>query len=113
MAFEHARVIEVRHGGRTVGALAPGAGVTEFQYDPLWLRTGIELAEKLQKIHKSSYQSERLERLFAHGKVSEAVRAGRPYRDVAALMDAETKAFREKRERYLLYPKDACPPRGG
>jgi serine/threonine-protein kinase HipA len=50
MAFEHARVVEVRHEGRTVGALAPGVGVTEFQYDPAWLRTGIELAPFLMPI---------------------------------------------------------------
>ena len=44
MAFEHTRVIEVRYDGRTVGAAVPGAGVTAFQYDPGWLRTGVELA---------------------------------------------------------------------
>lgn len=44
MAFEHTRVIEVRYAGRTVGAVVPGTGVTAFQYDPDWLRTGIELA---------------------------------------------------------------------
>lgn len=50
MAFEHARVIEVRYAGRTVGALAPGAGVVAFQYDPGWLRAGIELAPFLMPI---------------------------------------------------------------
>jgi serine/threonine-protein kinase HipA len=50
MAFEHTHLIEVRYAGRTVGALAPGAGVTEFQYDPKWLRTGIELAPFLMPV---------------------------------------------------------------
>ncbi len=50
MAFEHARIIEVRYAGRTVGALAPGAGVTAFQYDAGWLRTGIELAPFLMPV---------------------------------------------------------------
>ncbi|OJX71280.1 MAG: hypothetical protein BGO95_09580 [Micrococcales bacterium 73-13] len=50
MAFEHTRVIEVRYAGRTVGALAPGAGVTAFQYDAAWLRTGTELAPFLMPV---------------------------------------------------------------
>jgi len=44
VAFEHTRVVEVRYLGRTVGALVPGTGVTAFQYDPAWLRTGTEIA---------------------------------------------------------------------
>ena len=44
MAFEHSRLIEVRHGGRTVGALSPDRGATAFQYDSSWRRHGIELA---------------------------------------------------------------------
>ena len=50
MAFEHTRVIEVRYEGRTVGALATGSGSAEFQYDPRWLRTGIELAPFLMPV---------------------------------------------------------------
>jgi len=50
VAFEHTRVVEVRLGGRTVGALAPGQGVTQFQYDPAWIRTGIELAPFLMPL---------------------------------------------------------------
>lgn len=52
MAFEHTRLVEVRYAGRTVGALAPGRGVTAFQYDPAWLRTGLELAPFLMPIER-------------------------------------------------------------
>lgn len=44
MAFEHTRLIEVRHGGRTVGALSPDRGTIAFQYDASWRRRRIELA---------------------------------------------------------------------
>jgi len=44
MAFEHTRLVEVRHGGRTVGALSPDRGAVAFQYDAGWRKHGIELA---------------------------------------------------------------------
>lgn len=48
MAFNHATVVEVRAFGRTVGAVAAGStrGYT-FEYDPAWVRTGIQLAPVL------------------------------------------------------------------
>ncbi len=54
MAFQHADLIEVRYADATVGALAPGAGATRFQYDPAWLRRGIELAPFLLPIGEGS-----------------------------------------------------------
>lgn len=53
MAFRHPQLIEVRSGDATVGALAPGRAVGDairFQYDPGWLRRGIELAPFLLPI---------------------------------------------------------------
>jgi len=50
VAFEHTRLIEVRYAGRTVGAAVPGTGSTAFQYDPAWLRSGIELAPFLMPL---------------------------------------------------------------
>lgn len=45
MAFEHATVVEVRAFGERVGALAAGArrGYA-FEYEPSWVRSGIQLA---------------------------------------------------------------------
>lgn len=44
--YQPAGVVEVRCWGRTVGAVArnPATGYYAFEYDPAWLRTGIELA---------------------------------------------------------------------
>ncbi len=50
MAFDHTALIEVRYADRTVGALVPGRGATAFQYDPSWLREGIELAPFLMPV---------------------------------------------------------------
>jgi len=50
MAIRHPDLIEVVLDGRTVGAIAPGAGTTRFQYDSSWLRLGIELAPFLLPI---------------------------------------------------------------
>ncbi len=48
MAFIHATVVEVRAFGRTVGAIAAGStrGYS-FEYDPAWVRSGIQLAPLL------------------------------------------------------------------
>ena len=58
MAFVHPELIEVRYEGTTVGALAPaaapGGGPTRFQYDPGWLRRGIELAPFLLPLSAGS-----------------------------------------------------------
>lgn len=53
MAFEHVQVIEVRAFGKTVGALAPSSsGAFAFEYDPSWVRRGIELSPILMPASK-------------------------------------------------------------
>lgn len=58
MAFRHPDLIEVRYDGATVGALAPSAspsqGPIRFQYDPSWVRRGIELAPFLLPLSAGS-----------------------------------------------------------
>ena len=51
MAFNHATVVEVRAFDRPVGAIAAVSirGYT-FEYDPAWVRTGIELAPLLMPV---------------------------------------------------------------
>jgi serine/threonine-protein kinase HipA len=50
--FDSVDVVEVRAWGRTVGALAPSArrGSYAFEYDPSWVRTGIEPAPVLMPL---------------------------------------------------------------
>jgi serine/threonine-protein kinase HipA len=51
-AFERTTVIEVRAWGQRVGAVADGGlrGAYTFEYDPAWVRTGIELAPILMPL---------------------------------------------------------------
>lgn len=50
MVFTHARVVEVRAFGQPVGALAPSSsGAFQFEYEPSWVRTGIQLAPMLMR----------------------------------------------------------------
>jgi serine/threonine-protein kinase HipA len=45
MAFAHAQIVEVRAFGHLVGAVAPSrSGAFAFEYDPAWVRTGVEIA---------------------------------------------------------------------
>lgn len=54
MAFRHPELLEVRYGEHTVGALASGPGAVRFQYDPGWLRRGIELAPFLLPVGRGT-----------------------------------------------------------
>lgn len=54
MALRRVELVEVRYAGETVGALAPGHGVTRFQFDSGWLRRGIELAPLLMPLAAGS-----------------------------------------------------------
>jgi serine/threonine-protein kinase HipA len=47
MAYQPATVVEVRAWDKTVGAVAGGSGQYEFQFDPAWKRTGIDLSPLL------------------------------------------------------------------
>jgi serine/threonine-protein kinase HipA len=49
LAYAPVGIVEVRAWGRTVGALAPSSrrGAFAFEYDPAWVRSGLELAPVL------------------------------------------------------------------
>jgi serine/threonine-protein kinase HipA len=53
MAYQPATVVEVRAWGKTVGAVAGSGGQYEFQYDPSWKRTGIDLSPLLMPVGSS------------------------------------------------------------
>lgn len=50
MAFEHAQVIEVRLHGKTIGATVPSPTGTQFQFDPGWVRAGLDLSPFLMPV---------------------------------------------------------------
>jgi serine/threonine-protein kinase HipA len=50
MAYQPVTVVEVRAWGKSVGAVAGTGGRYEFQYDPSWKRTGIDLSPLLMPV---------------------------------------------------------------
>jgi serine/threonine-protein kinase HipA len=51
MPWEHTRVVEVRAWGRRVGAVAAtDRRAFTFEYDPAWVRTGVELSPELMPV---------------------------------------------------------------
>lgn len=50
MVWKPVEVIRVQAWGRDVGALAPGGRAYVFEYEPSWLRSGIELAPSLMPL---------------------------------------------------------------
>jgi serine/threonine-protein kinase HipA len=50
VAYQAALVVEVRAWGRSVGAVAGVGGRYEFQYDPAWKQSGLELSPLLMPV---------------------------------------------------------------
>jgi serine/threonine-protein kinase HipA len=53
MAYQPSTVVEVRAWGKTVGAVASMGGRYEFQYDPSWKRSGVDLSPLLMPVASS------------------------------------------------------------
>jgi uncharacterized protein YbbC (DUF1343 family) len=71
------------------------------RFDPL--RTGLEIARQLALAYPDDWDSDAYLRLLGNERVLQAVRAGKPWPDLLAAYADELAAFRERRERFLLY----------
>jgi uncharacterized protein YbbC (DUF1343 family) len=74
------------------------------------VRTGLAIARELATLYRGQWHVEDLGKLVASPKVVDAVRAGKPLAEIEALWDVELKDWRNKREKYLLYPSTPCAP---
>jgi uncharacterized protein YbbC (DUF1343 family) len=71
------------------------------RFEPI--RTGLAIARALHELHGSDWDIEGLDRMLRHRGALEAVRAGKGLADVESTWASELAAFRERRERFLLY----------
>ena len=90
MPFVPANVVEVRAWGRTVGAVARSeSGVLAFEFDPGWVRTGIEISPiHLPLAVREVYRFPRLNTETWHG-LPPAIADSLPDRFGNAIIDAE------------------------
>jgi uncharacterized protein YbbC (DUF1343 family)/CubicO group peptidase (beta-lactamase class C family) len=72
------------------------------------VHTGLTIARELAQRYAARWKSDGLVRLVGHAGVVDAVLGGRPWTDVLHAMDGDVRAFRDKREKYLLYPLEPC-----
>jgi uncharacterized protein YbbC (DUF1343 family) len=68
------------------------------------VRTGIALALSLRRLYRPEWQTARLHEIIGQPEVTRAILALRPLSEIEGLYAAELEAFRNKRQKYLLYP---------
>ena len=80
-----------------------GIRITDRErFDPL--RTGLEIAARLQGMYPQQWEIESYIRLLGNDAVWQAVRSGRPYAETLALYEPALEAFKQRRVQYLIYP---------
>jgi uncharacterized protein YbbC (DUF1343 family)/CubicO group peptidase (beta-lactamase class C family) len=67
------------------------------------VRTGIAIALALRKLHPDAWHPDKLNQIIGNAPITDAILALRPLEEIEALWSADLAAFREKREKYLLY----------
>ena len=65
--------------------------------------TGIAIASVLHHLYPNDFALDKLQILLRDPRTLEAIRAGRPLADIVALWADDEKAFRARREKFLLY----------
>lgn len=82
-------------------------GVRMFITDRAALRAvdvGFALACALQRRHPGEFKLQELDRLLQHAAALEAIRAGKPWREIRDAWSAERREFEARRAPFLLYP---------
>jgi uncharacterized protein YbbC (DUF1343 family) len=66
---------------------------------------GIELALALQRLYPGEYALPKLNTLLQHQLTLDGVRSGKSLHEIRSVWGAELKAFKKRREQFLLYPE--------
>jgi uncharacterized protein YbbC (DUF1343 family) len=70
------------------------------------VRTGIAIALSLRTLYPDAWHPDKLNQIVGNAAVTDAILAGRSLQDIEAMWASDLAAFRQKREKYLLYPSD-------
>ena len=65
---------------------------------------GLALMHTLLRLYGERFELDKVQPLLSHQATLDALRAGRPWREIAAGWRQEAAAFEERRQPYLLYP---------
>ncbi|HEU4411526.1 MAG TPA: serine hydrolase [Polyangiaceae bacterium] len=79
------------------------------RFEPV--RAGLALARALATLYPIDFRAEKMADLIGDAAVLAALRAGRPVDEIMRSYAPGLDAFARKRQKYLLYPEGACPPR--
>lgn len=78
--------------------------ITDRQtFDPL--RTGLTLAVTLRRLYRDQWDTTSLNRLLANRRCHDGILAGQNVTQLQSESEAELTVFRQRRARYLLYPR--------
>ena len=75
-------------------------------FDPV--RTGLAVARVLVSLHRAEWHIDDLIKLVMNAKVVDAVRSGKSLDEIEAIWEPELREWRDRREKYLLYPATPC-----
>ncbi len=70
------------------------------------IRTGIAIALALRQLYPDAWHADKMNQIIGNATVTDAILASRPLEEIESLWSSELAAFRQKREKYLLYPSD-------
>jgi uncharacterized protein YbbC (DUF1343 family) len=96
---------------RYTGQRCNGIHVTvrdRTRFEPV--RTGLAIARELRRLYPRDLEFAKLDRLLAHPGAMSAIDAGLPLASIVDTYRLELAAFMTKREKYLLYGTEECPP---
>jgi uncharacterized protein YbbC (DUF1343 family) len=76
------------------------------------VRTGIAIALALRGLYPDAWHPDKLNQIIGNAAVTDAILSLRPLEEIEALWSSDLAAFRQKREKYLLYPSDPAADGG-
>jgi uncharacterized protein YbbC (DUF1343 family) len=67
------------------------------------VRTGLEIARQLRRLHADDWDTSRLNRLLGNRETLEALLAGKSVDEIEVLYESDVERFRQRRSQFLLY----------
>jgi uncharacterized protein YbbC (DUF1343 family) len=73
----------------------------EARFEPV--RTGIAVANAIREVHPNDWEFDGMDKMLRSKPAMDAIRAGKGLADIEATWASELAAFKERRERFLVY----------
>ncbi|HSU55532.1 MAG TPA: hypothetical protein VLT36_15865, partial [Candidatus Dormibacteraeota bacterium] len=65
---------------------------------------GLQIAETVYRLYADDFKLEKMAHLLIHEPAMEAIKAGKPLKEIRASWEPALRDFEKRREKFLLYP---------